>query len=178
MQSDVAALTSLHDCDRFGVPAGTPRWSATVVDDDPGSPDDDDDDSPDRDGPDAIIASSSSGTDIDDRSTPVDHTDGVTAYVAEFDVHGLRGPPARLALEQCHGQWPADGRRWSAPFGRDDSPDSSDDDDDDDDDGPDALTSTALTCADSTNVRLDAPCALGDPIQRASRTHSLRAPPQ
>ncbi|PYR07289.1 MAG: hypothetical protein DMF99_23375 [Acidobacteria bacterium] len=40
-QSDVAALTRIHDCDRFGVPAGSPSWSAIAIDDDPDSPDDD-----------------------------------------------------------------------------------------------------------------------------------------
>jgi hypothetical protein len=178
-QSDVAALTRIHDCDRFGVPAGTPSWSATAIDDDPDSPDDDDDDSPDRDGPDAIIASPSSVTEIGAQSTLVDQTDAVAVYVAEFDVHGLRGPPARLALDQCHGHWPADGSRWSAPF-KDDSPDSTDDDDDDDDDdGPDALIAQSPSCTDSArHCSSDLSHASSDPIQHASENHSLRAPPQ
>jgi hypothetical protein len=176
-QSDVAALTRIHDCDGFGVPAGAPRWSATVPDDDPDSPDDDDD-SPDRDGPDAIIASPSSGTEIGDQSTPVDHTDIVSMYVAEFDVHSLRGPPARLPLNQCRAPRPADGHCWSAPFGKDASPDSSDDDDDDDD-SPDALTAASPSCTDSARpCSSDLSHAFDDPIQRASKNHSLRAPPQ
>jgi hypothetical protein len=174
---DVAALTSIRDCARFGVPAGAPRWSAAVLDDDPDSPDDDD--SPDRDAPDAIIASTSSGTEFGDQSTLVDHIDVVAVYVTEFDVHGLRGPPARFSVNQCRGQWPADGRRWSAAFGRDDSPDSSDDDDDDDDDGPDALIAALPSCADSErHCSSDLSHASNDPIHRASENHSLRAPPQ
>jgi hypothetical protein len=177
-QSDVAALTRIHDCDRFGVPAGVPRWSATAIDDDPDSPDDDDDDSPDRNGPDAIIAASSSGTEIGAQSTLLDQTDAVAVYVAEFDAHSLRGPPARFALNQCHGYWPADGHRWSAAF-KDDSPDSTDDDDDDDDDGPDALIAAAPSCTDSAHhCSSDLSHAPYDPTQHASENHSLRAPPQ
>jgi len=178
-QSDVAALTSMRDCDRFGVPAGVPRWSATVVDDDPDSPDDDDDDSPDRDGPDAILASSATRTDIIAQSTLLDYTDIVAVDVAEFDVHGLRGPPARSVLDQCHGQWPGNGHRWSAAAGKDDSPDSSDDDDDDDDDGPDALIAAAPSCTDSAHhCSSDLSHAPYDPTQHASENHSLRAPPR
>ncbi len=178
-QSDVAALTRIHDCDRFGVPVGTPSWSAIAIDDDPDSPDDDDDDSPDRGGPDAIIASSSSGTEIGAQSTLLDQTDPVAVYIAEFDVHSLRGPPARFALDQCHGHSPLDGRRWSAAF-KDDSPDSTDDDDDDDDDdGPDALITASPSCTDSAHhCSSDLSHASNDPIQRASENHSLRAPPQ
>ena len=179
-QSDVAALTRIHDCDRFGVPAGTPSWSAIAIDDDPDSPDDDDDDSPDRDGPDAIIASSSSGIEIGAQSTLLDPTDAVAVYAAEFDVHSLRGPPASNSSDHQFGtsKWPADGHRWSAALGNDGSPDSSDDDDDDDD-GPDALIAASPGCADwAHHCSSDLSHTSSDLIQRASENHSLRAPPQ
>ena len=177
-QSDVAALTRIHDCDGFGVPAGVPHWSATLLDGDPDSPDDDDDDSPDRDGPDAIIASSSARTDIGAHSTLLDRTNVVAVDVVDFDVQSLRGPPARFALNQCHGQWPSDGHRWSAAFGKDDSPDSSDDDDDDDD-GPDALIAASPSSTPSAHhCSSDLSHASYDPTQHASENHSLRAPPR
>ena len=180
--SDVAALTRIQACDRFGGPTGVPGWSAIVLDDDRDSPDDDDDDSPDRDGPSAVVPSQprSEGGDY---SVAHDSATVVALYVADSDVPALRGPPASTSSDQCSSssqQRFANTQYWSAGTRGDDSPDSSDDDDDDDDDdGPDALTSTASACADSsTHVRSDAPCALGVSIQRASRTHSLRAPPQ
>ena len=178
--SDVAALTRVHACDPFSIPAGVPGWSATVLDDDRDSPDDDDDDSPDRDGPGAIVPSQPRSERVD-HSVAHDSATVVARYVADFDVATLRGPPASASSNQCTSggqQFPASNRYWSTGFRGDDSPDSSDDDGDDDD-GLDALTSAAPMCADSTHhVRSDAPCALGHPIQRASRTHSLRAPPR